>query len=107
MADLALLYEHPAWFVPLFAALDRRGVDYTALKPDGHFDPADHASPAPVVFNRIAMSSFLRDDEHVSVLERHAFGDESGKVVALADLGETRDGEDPHTPVSRIPACAL
>ena len=64
MTDLALLYEHPAWFAPLFAALDRRGVDYTALKPDGHFDPADHASPAPVVFNRIAMSSFLRDDEH-------------------------------------------
>ena len=49
----------------------------------------------------------LRDDEHVSVLERHAVGDERGEVVALADLGETRDGEDPQMPVSRIPACAL
>jgi hypothetical protein len=64
MTDLALLYEHPAWFAPLFAALDRRGIDYVALKADGHFDPADHRAPAPVVFNRIAMSSFLRAPEH-------------------------------------------
>jgi glutathione synthase/RimK-type ligase-like ATP-grasp enzyme len=64
MTDLAILYEHPAWFTPLFAALDRRGVPYAALKPDGHFDPADRTAPAPFVFNRIAMSSFLRADEH-------------------------------------------
>ncbi|WP_267387206.1 alpha-L-glutamate ligase [Sphingomonas sp. GC_Shp_3] len=64
MTDLAILYEHPAWFTPLFAALDRRGVSYAALKPDGHFDPADRMAPAPFVFNRIAMSSFLRADEH-------------------------------------------
>jgi glutathione synthase/RimK-type ligase-like ATP-grasp enzyme len=62
--DLALLYEHPAWFLPLFAALDRRGVDYIALKPEGHWDPADKKPPARVVLNRIAMSSFLRTDEH-------------------------------------------
>ncbi len=64
MTDLAILYEHPQWFAPLFAALDRRGVDYTAFGPDGHWDPADRAIPAPLVFNRIAMSSFLRSDEH-------------------------------------------
>ena len=64
MTDLAILYEHPVWFVPLFAALDRRGVDYVALTPDGHFDPSDRVPPARVVFNRIAMSSFLRSDEH-------------------------------------------
>lgn len=65
MTDLALLYEHPAWFQPLFAALDRRGIAYAALHADGHsFDPAESAAPAPVVFNRIAMSSFLRAAEH-------------------------------------------
>ena len=64
MTDLAILYEHPAWFTPLFASLDRRGVDYVALTPDGHFDPADMTPPARVVFNRIAMSSFLRSAEH-------------------------------------------
>lgn len=64
MTDLAILYEHPQWFVPLFAALDRRGVSYASFGPDGHWNPADAAIPAPVVLNRIAMSSFLRADEH-------------------------------------------
>lgn len=42
MTDLALLYEHPTWFQPLFAALDRRGIGYLALHADGHaYDPAD------------------------------------------------------------------
>lgn len=63
MADLAILYEHPEWFKPLFAALDRRGVDYVALRPEGDWDPADRVPPAPVVLNRIAMSAFLRGDE--------------------------------------------
>ena len=65
MVDLAVIYEHPQWFRPLFAALDRRGIAYAALTADGHaYDPADPAAPAPVVFNRIAMSSFLREREH-------------------------------------------
>ena len=62
--DLAILYEHPDWLRPLFAELDRRGVDYAAIHADGHiFDPAA-GPPAPVVFNRIAMSSFLRQASH-------------------------------------------
>jgi len=64
VTDLALLFEHPLWFLPLFEALERRGVDHVALRPDGHFDPADRTAPARVVFNRIAMSSFLRAEEH-------------------------------------------
>ncbi|KPF73863.1 alpha-L-glutamate ligase [alpha proteobacterium AAP81b] len=65
MTDLAILYEHPDWFRPLFAALDRAGIDYTALPAAGHaFDPAGSPPPAPLVLNRIAMSSFLRQTEH-------------------------------------------
>ena len=65
MTDLAILYEHPAWFEPLFAALDRRGIAHQAIPADGFwFDPADRTIPAPVVFNRVAMSSFLRSPEH-------------------------------------------
>jgi glutathione synthase/RimK-type ligase-like ATP-grasp enzyme len=64
MTNLAILYEHPQWFAPLFAALDRRGVAYNSFGPDGHWNPGDAATPAPVVLNRIAMSSFLRADEH-------------------------------------------
>jgi hypothetical protein len=63
--DLAILYEHPEWFRPLFAALDRRGVVYEAIRLTDHsFDPADRGVPAPVVLSRVAMSGFLRDPEH-------------------------------------------
>ena len=62
---LAIVYEHPEWFKPLFAALDRRGVDYRAFPFESHqFDLAQRHAPAPVVFSRLAMSSFLRQDEH-------------------------------------------
>ncbi len=65
MNDLAILYEHGTWFAPLFAALGRRGVDFAAIRMADHiFDPAEPTPPAPVIFNRIAMSSFLRDAEH-------------------------------------------
>ena len=65
MPDLAVYYEHPEWFKPLFAALDRRGVDWAPLTIQDHiFDPADPNLPAPVIFNRLAMSSFMRQDEH-------------------------------------------
>ncbi|NJC05391.1 glutathione synthase/RimK-type ligase-like ATP-grasp enzyme [Sphingomonas kaistensis] len=65
MPELALLYEHPLWFEPLFAALDRSGVDYVKIAVgDHHFDPAGSPPPAPVIFNRVAMSSFLREPEH-------------------------------------------
>jgi len=65
LADLAVFYEHPQWFAPLFRELDRRGVDWTPISiPDHTFDPADPHPPAPVILNRLAMSSFLRQSEH-------------------------------------------
>ncbi|HMJ93858.1 MAG TPA: alpha-L-glutamate ligase [Allosphingosinicella sp.] len=63
--DLLILYEHPDWFRPLFAALDRRGIAYEAVTLAGHlFDPASADPPAPVILNRVAMSAFLREAEH-------------------------------------------
>lgn len=65
LPDLAVVYEHPDWFEPLFAALDRHGVSYVKVPLAGHgFDPAASPAPAKVVFSRVAMSSFLRDPEH-------------------------------------------
>ena len=65
LPDLAIVYEHPEWFEPLFAALDRAGVSYVKAPLAGHaFDPAGSPAPARVVFSRVAMSSFLREPEH-------------------------------------------
>jgi glutathione synthase/RimK-type ligase-like ATP-grasp enzyme len=64
-ARLAVLYEHPRWFQPLFAALERRGLPYAAIELGGHrFDPASRDIPAPLVLSRVAQSSFLREPEH-------------------------------------------
>jgi hypothetical protein len=64
-SDLAVLYEHPKWFEPLFAALERHGIAYQAIRLSDHgFDPAAREAPAPVVLSRVAMSSFLREREH-------------------------------------------
>jgi hypothetical protein len=64
-AQLAVLYEHPQWFQPLFAALDRRGLPYAAIELAGHrFEPASRDVPAPLVLSRVAQSSFLRESEH-------------------------------------------
>ena len=65
MTDLAILYEHPLWFEPLFRVLAARGIAVSPIHADGiACDPASAAVPAPVIFNRIAMSSFLRAPEH-------------------------------------------
>ena len=63
--SLALLYEHPRWFEPLFAALGRRGIETARIDARSLvFDPASPAIPAELIFNRVAMSAPQRDDEH-------------------------------------------
>ncbi len=65
LPDLAVVYEHPEWFEPLFRALERHGVSYVKVPLAGSiFDPAASPAPATVVFSRVAMSSFLREPEH-------------------------------------------
>jgi len=90
MHDLAVFYEHPQWFVPLFAALDRRGIDYVKIGIEGHvFDPAASPPPARVVFSRLAMSSFLRSPDHAifysSALYAHWAG-QGARIVNGADV---------------------
>lgn len=64
-APLGVLYEHPQWFQPLFAALERRGLSYVPLELSGHaFDPSSREVPAPLILSRVAQSSFLREPEH-------------------------------------------
>jgi hypothetical protein len=65
MENLAVYYEHPLWFEPLFRELDRRGVPWKRVQTQDYmFDPTDLNAPASVMFNRLAMSSFLRQSEH-------------------------------------------
>jgi len=60
---LAIYHEHPDWFKPLFAELDRRGIPYERLDAASHsYDPSESAEDVPysLVFNRASPSAYLR-----------------------------------------------
>jgi len=60
-SKLAIYFEHPDWFRPLFAELDRRAVPYVKLDATQHlYDPGENESPYAVVFNRMSPSAYLR-----------------------------------------------
>lgn len=88
--DLAVFYEHPAWFAPLFAALDARGIDYRRIGIEGHsFDPAGSPPPARVVLSRLAMSSFLRSPDHAIYYSHALFAHWAGqgaRIINGADV---------------------
>ena len=60
---IAIYYEQPNWFKPLFAELDRRGTPYVKLfAPDHWYDPAGHPEEKySLVFNRMSPSAWNRD----------------------------------------------
>lgn len=59
---LAVYHEHPDWFRPLFAELDRRGVVYQRLdaREPFFYDPLADERSFAVLFNRISPSAYLR-----------------------------------------------
>jgi len=59
---LAIFYEHPDWFGPLFAELDRRGIEYEKLDAVSHyFDPSvNYRDEFALFFNRMSASAYLR-----------------------------------------------
>ena len=62
---LAVYYEHPDWFRPLFAELDRRAVPFVALDATRHsYDPRELEIPYAAVFNRMSPSAYLRGHGH-------------------------------------------
>ncbi len=57
MKPIAILYEHPEWFKPLFAELDRLGVSYVALYAAEHvYDPDASEVPYSLIVNRMTPS---------------------------------------------------
>lgn len=61
MRPFAIYHEHPDWFRPLFAELDRRDLPYTRLDPRAHlYDPSEGRPPYALLFNRMSPSAYLR-----------------------------------------------
>ena len=58
---IGIVYEHPQWFQPLFAELDRRGVAYEKLHAGRLvFDPGESESRYSLVLNRMSPSAWMR-----------------------------------------------
>ncbi len=110
---LAIYHEHPHWFLPLFAELERRSIPYVRLDPRAHcYDPSESASPYSLVFNRMSPSAYLRGGlpgmfytlGWLSHLERlkvpvvnglNAFRVETSKALQLTLLEQLRLGYPP------------
>ena len=55
---LAIVYEHPLWFEPLFRELDRRGAAYEKVHAARlTFDPGERELPYSLVVNRMSPSA--------------------------------------------------
>jgi len=101
---IAIYYEHPDWFRPLFAELDRWRVPYVRLDAARHrFDASDGPPPYSLVFNRMSPSAYLRGAgnaifytlHYLAHLKRHgvrvingydAYVTETSKALQLALL---------------------
>jgi D-ala D-ala ligase C-terminus len=58
---IGILYEHPEWFRPLFAELERRGVPSEPIHAARHaFDPDARESRYSLVVNRMSPSAWTR-----------------------------------------------
>src|SRR5919197_5073371 len=58
---VAVLYEHPDWFGPLFAELGRRGIPYEPVHAAHNvFDPAERKQQYSLVVNRMSPSAGTR-----------------------------------------------
>ncbi|HEY2027376.1 MAG TPA: hypothetical protein VGG78_10230 [Gemmatimonadaceae bacterium] len=61
MRPIAVYHEHPDWFRPLFAELERRGISYVRLDAAAHrYDPSERSVPYSLVVNRASPSAYLR-----------------------------------------------
>jgi glutathione synthase/RimK-type ligase-like ATP-grasp enzyme len=62
---IAVLHEHPDWFRPLFAELERRG--HASVRLDAAslaWEPAEREAPWSLVVNRASPSAYLRGHGH-------------------------------------------
>ncbi len=106
----AIYHEHPHWFLPLFAELERRSIPYVRLDPRAHwYDPSEREPAYSLVFNRMSPSAYLRDGIQgmfytlgwLAHLERlgvpiinglHAFAIETSKARQLSLLQQLQLG---------------
>jgi Carbamoyl-phosphate synthase L chain, ATP binding domain len=118
---LAVYYEHPEWFRPLFAELDRRSIQYLRIDAGCHrYDASEIDRKYGLFFNRMSASAYTRGNaqaifftrDYLAHLERigtrvingcKAYSLEISKAAQFSLLHSLGLG----TPRSRIVNCAI
>lgn len=58
---IGIFYEHPTWFGPLFAELERRQIPFVKIAAEAHqYDPLEKEPPFSLFINRMSSSAHLR-----------------------------------------------
>jgi hypothetical protein len=81
---VGILYEHPQWFLPLFAELERREIPFERIHAaDLVFDPAELEPRYSLVVNRMSPSAWTRGHECAlfSTLHYLAYVEQTGTPV--------------------------
>ncbi len=121
---VGILYEHPQWFLPLFAELERRGIPFEPIHAGSLvFDPAELEPRYSLVVNRMSPSAWTRGHERAlfSTLHYLAYLEQTGTPVLnghdayLVELSKVRQLsllaslgiEHPRTRVIDDPALAV
>jgi biotin carboxylase len=96
---ITIYHEHPDWFRPLFAELEKRGVPYARLDAAHHrYEPGGARPPYSLVFNRMSPSAWRRGVGHgifytaqyLDQLERYGVRVVNGAQAFLTEISKAR-----------------
>lgn len=58
---VAIFYEHPVWFKPLFDELQKRSIPFVRINAAEHtYNPAEREVPYSILVNRVSSSAYRR-----------------------------------------------
>lgn len=58
---VAIFYEHPSWFKPLFEELQKRRIPFVRINAAEHtYNPAEREVPYSILINRVSSSAYRR-----------------------------------------------
>lgn len=93
MARLAVLYEHPEWFKPLFAELRQAGVAYEEWRADGLSYDLEEGEFPDLVLNRMSPSAAWRGHGHGQFAVRDLLAVLESRKVAVVNGAQAYDLE--------------
>lgn len=114
MARLAILYEHPSWFGPLFEALERAGIAFEHWRAEELAFRLDETEWPDLVFNRMSASAAWRGHgraqfavrELLAVLESRRVAVVNGAAAYELEISKVRQMELFRRAGARVPRTA-